>query len=324
MAVRRIRQKWYVDFRFQHADGRTERVRKRSPIQSKAGAEEFERKLRTALLEPAGVARKEVPKFSEYASEFMQTYAVANNKPSEQASKASMLKHHLLPAFGKMRLDEIKAHPIEMLKAELLAKGISRKRVNNVLACLGKMLRYAHEIELVGTVPRIRLLKIAPQKFDFLTFDEYLRLIEATKADRERQAIVLVGGDAGLRQGEMIALEWGDVDLVAGMLTVRRSAWRGIVGAPKGGRERKIPLTARLALVLKAHRHLRSDRVFCRSDGSPLTQSAIEAALRFSCKRAGLRVIGSHALRHYADLRVMPRPTCSTTSAEEVAAIHAA
>jgi very-short-patch-repair endonuclease len=181
----------------------------------------------------------------------------------------------------RTQFDEIKAHPIEKLKAELLAKGISRKRVNDVLACLGKMLRYAHEIELLDSVPRIRLLKIAPQKFDFLTFDEYLRLIEATKADRERQAIVLVGGDAGLRQGEMIALEWGDVDLVAGVLTVRRSAWRGIVGAPKSGRERKIPLTARLAAVLKAHRHLRSDRVLCRSDGSPLTQSAIEAvALR--------------------------------------------
>ena len=285
MAVRRIRQKWYVDFRFQHADGRTERVRKRSPIQSKTGAEEFQRTLRTALLEPARALRKEVPKFSEYASEFMRTYAVANNKPSEQAAKASMLKHHLLPAFGKMRLDEIKAHPIETLKAELLSKGMSRKRVNNVLACLGKMLRYAHEIEQLESVPRIRLLKIAPQKFDFLTSDEYLRLIEATNADPERQALVLVGGDAGLRQGEMIALGMGrcglghwDADRAA--LSVARHRWR-----TEGWPGTEAPLTARLASALKAHRHLRSERVFCRTDGSPLTQSAIEAALRFSCKR---------------------------------------
>jgi Phage integrase family len=38
--------------------------------------------------------------------------------------------------------------------------------------------------------------------------------------------------------------------------------------------------------------------VLCHSDGRPLTQSAIEAALRFGCKRAGLRSIGSHVLRH--------------------------
>jgi hypothetical protein len=48
-----------------------------------------------------------------------------------------------------MRLNEIKTHPIEVLKLEMLAKGKSRKRVNNVLPCIGKMLRYAHEVELI-------------------------------------------------------------------------------------------------------------------------------------------------------------------------------
>jgi integrase len=182
--------------------------------------------------------------------------------------------------------------------AELLARGKSRKWVNNILACLGKMLRYAHEIELIEVVPRIKLLKIAPQKFDFLTFDEYSRLVDVMKGEPARRALLLSGGDAGLRQGEMIALEWGDVDLVAGTLTVRRSSWQGIVGAPKSGRDRKLPLTARFAVALKPHRHKRGDLVFCHEDGRPFTQSAIEAALRAACKRAGLRQIGSHALRH--------------------------
>jgi integrase len=102
----------------------------------------------------------------------------------------------------------------------------------------------------------------------------------------------------GVERNSCIALEWGDVDLMAGTLTVRRSDWRGIVGSPKGGRDRKVPLTVGLAATLKAHRHLRSERVFAQRDGAPFTQSAIEAALRYACKRAGLRVIGSHVLRH--------------------------
>ena len=76
------------------------------------------------------------------------------------------------------------------------------------------------------------------------------------------------------------------------------SPWRGISDTPKSGRDRKIPMTARLFGALKAHRHLRSDRVFCHADGSPFTQSAFEAALRYACKRAGLRPIGTHVLRH--------------------------
>jgi integrase len=297
VAARRIGSRWYADFRFQHADGRVERIRKRSPVASKAGAEEFERQLRTGLMTPSRIT-KEVPTFSAYAAEFMKTYVVANNKPSERSMKASILKHHLLPAFGEMRLDLIKMHPIEMFKASLLAKGLSRKRVNNILAVLGKMLRYAHEVELLDVVPRVKLLKVPPQEFDFLRFEELSRLLEAVKGDPERTALLLMGSDAGLRQGEMVALEWGDVDLVAGTLTVRRSSWRGIVGTPKSGRDRKIPLTPRLRAALRAHRHLRAELVFCHADGSPFTQSAIEAALRFACKRAGLRSIGSHVLRH--------------------------
>jgi integrase len=297
VAVRKIDGKWYTDFRFQHADGRMERIRKCSPIQSKAGAEQFEHDLRTRLRAPVCIA-KEVPIFSAYAEEFMKSYALANNKPSEQEAKACILRNHLIPAFGEVRLDQIKTHPIEVLKADLLANGKSRKRVNNVLACLGKMLRYAHEVELIDTVPRIKLLKLPPQKFDFLTFEELSRLIDAVKDDTERRALFLVAAEAGLRQGEMVALEWGDVDFVTGTITVRRSSWRGIIGSPKGGRERKIPLTAKLRAALKAHRHLRGERVFCHDGGSAFTQSAIEAALRHGSKRAALRRIGSHVLRH--------------------------
>jgi integrase len=298
MSARKIGKKWYADFRFQFADGRTERFRKQAPVQTKAGAEEFERQLRISLLTPVRSTQKEVPLFSAYADDFMATYATANNKPSEREAKACILKHHLLPAFGEQSLDAIKTHAIETLKAKLLAKGLSPKRVNNILVCLGKMLRYANEIELLDVVPRIKLLKVPPQKFDFLTREEFSRLIEATTGDLARRALLLAAGEAGLRQGEMIALKWGDVDLVAGTLTVRRSSWRGLVGTPKSGRDRKIPLTVRLASALRACRHLRSDLVFCHQDGSPITRSIVAATLRHACKRAGLRVIGSHVLRH--------------------------
>lgn len=105
----------------------------------------------------------------------------------------------------------------------------------------------------------------------FDDFDEYELLIQAAKSlDRNTYVIVLLGGEAGLRCGEMMALEWQDVDLQKRQLCVQRSEWKGHVTVPKGGRLRYVPLTIRLATALRDHRHLRSPRVLCQPDGSPL------------------------------------------------------
>ena len=69
-----------------------------------------------------------------------------------------------------------------------------------------------------------------------------------------------------LRCGEMIALEWADVDLGNRQLCIRRSDWNGQVTTPKGGRLRHVPLTRRLTAALSEHRHLRSARVLCQDD----------------------------------------------------------
>jgi integrase len=74
--------------------------------------------------------------------------------------------------------------------------------------------------------------------------------------------------EAGMRCGEMIALEWTDVDFNTRQLCIRRSDWNGHVTSPKGGRLRHVPMTRRLAAALSDHRHLRSPRVLCQDDRS--------------------------------------------------------
>ena len=72
-----LRIGWRVDFVFKHADGRNERVRRQSPVQTKRGAEDYERQLRQVMLNPRPEG-KDVPIFSRYAEEFMTTYAETN------------------------------------------------------------------------------------------------------------------------------------------------------------------------------------------------------------------------------------------------------
>jgi site-specific recombinase XerD len=69
------------------------------------------------------------------------------------------------------------------------------------------------------------------------------------------------------------------------------------VTVPKGGRERYLPLTVRLASALRTARHLRGDRVLCDEHGAPLTQKEVQGIMRRVARRAGVRP-GVHILRH--------------------------
>jgi hypothetical protein len=92
---------------------------------------------------PPVTVHKEVPTFQTFADEFMRTYAAANNKPSEQRAKENILGVWLKPRFGRTRPDQIKVRDVEALKAAMLAKQKSAKRINNTLTVLGRILRYA-------------------------------------------------------------------------------------------------------------------------------------------------------------------------------------
>ena len=69
-------------------------------------------------------------------------------------------------------------------------------------------------------------------------------------------------------------------------------------GSNEGGRERKVPLTENLERDLKAIRHLRGPLVFCQEDGSPMSVWQFHERLEATCRRAGLRRIRWHDLRH--------------------------
>ncbi len=123
------------------------------------------------------------------------------------------------------------------------------------------------------------------------------RLVDASRSDLQNYLVVLLGGEAGLRCGEIMALEWTDVDLNKRQLCVARSDWKGHVTAPKGGRLRYVPLTKRLTEALKEARHLRGPRVLCETNGQPLTQKVVQVMMRRAARRANVKP-GVHILRH--------------------------
>jgi integrase len=228
----------------------------------------------------------------------MDGYARANRqKPSGIAAKETILNRHLIPTLGDKKLDAITNEDVQRLKQRLKEK--APKTVNNTLTVMNVLLKAAVEWGVIERHPcSIRLLPTPITEAQFHDFDAYDRLVQAAnRLDPNGYLLVLLGGDAGLRLGEMMALEWSDVDLGKRQLCVQHSDWKGHVTTTKGGRPRHVPMTERLAAALHAHRHLRGKRVLVRAGGEPLTMKIVQDHVARAAQKGAVRP-GVHILRH--------------------------
>ena len=293
---------WDVDVTVLLATGDRFRERRKLPASySKTIAREWGERRERELLRDGPKQRKEreVPTLKEFAPRFLDCYAHANRqKPSGIAGKVTILNVHLVPNLGAKTLDNVTNEDVQRLKHQLKHK--APKTVNNVLTVLNVLLKMAKEWGVIEDVPcAIRLLKTPKTSANFHDFAAYERLVGAAEnQDARAYLIVLLGGQAGLRCGEMMALEWTDVDFENRQLRVERSDWQGQVNSTKGGRGRCIPMTERLFAALRSHRSLRSLRVLCQDNGEPLTQQIVRGYVRRAARRAKVVPDGVHVLRH--------------------------
>jgi integrase len=227
---------WEVDVTFRLPNGQKYRERSKAPVGSKSGAlrwgQDRERHLLQHGLEKP---RKEVPTLEAFAPRFIDDYAIANRqKPSGIAAKRTILNLHLVGTMGAKRLNAITTDDVQKLKHRL--REHAPKTVNNVLTVLSVLLKKAVEWDLIDRVPcSIRLVRAPKPSMGFYDFDDYERLLDVVKEfGPTAHLVVLLGGEAGLRCGEMIGLEWGDVDLTKRQMCIQRSEWRGHVTSPKG------------------------------------------------------------------------------------------
>ena len=316
MAVRRIKKSWWIDFR----SGGT-RYRIRSPQNTRAGALAYEALLRQKLIRgervtcgDRDVAREQT--FEQFAAKWFDEWVVPNTKPSVQRRRKYALSASLMPFFGRMPIAQITANDVERYKAHTLKRGVTNKTVNNMLSVFRQCVGAAYEwLELEGVPPKVKWLKCPMPKTDYLTPDECeLLLSHAGGVVRE---MILTALRTGMRQGELKGLQWSSVDWQSATITVRHSRcdYTKALGTPKNGRVRHIPMDAGVHWTL-LKRKQETGYVFLDTDGRPFDHKRLTRRLAGACKRAGLRQIGWHALRHtFASHLVMkgvPLPAVQT------------
>ncbi|NIT13905.1 MAG: tyrosine-type recombinase/integrase [Candidatus Dadabacteria bacterium] len=300
MAVRKIKNSWYVDITQNYI-----RYRKKSPDNSKVGARDYESFLRQKLargesinapqLDKNEIDRKQ--KFKDFVLKWFEIYVKNNNKHSEIFRKKYVLQRHLIPFFGKTQMDKITSMQVESYKASKLATGLSNKTINNHLNVLSSCLHTAQDWLELKTIPKIKLLRLPPPKTVFLSQEECDRLL--TNTSGVCREVIFTALKTGLRLGELIALDWSDINWNDKTLTVRHS-WcdrkKGIV-TPKSNRERHIPLTDELYKKLLQKRQA-TGLIFVDGRNKRLDGKAINREIINACKKTGIKEVTCHTLRH--------------------------
>jgi integrase len=293
-----MRNAWWIDIQFNGA-----RYRKKSPDNSKAGALAFEATIRKNLargetIESAITRTQSEPTFGEFAWKWFDEYVVPNNKYSEQRAKRYILNSSLVPFFGTLPIRNITTHHVEQYKAHELNTGVTRKTINNRLTIFRKCVCTAYEwLSLTGAPPRVTWLKCPPSLADYLSADECELLLR--NASGLNHEMILTALRTGMRQGELKALQWSSIDWQNRSLAVQHSRcdYTGELTSPKSNRVRHIPMDVDVyELLLK--RKKETGYVFLNEKRQPFDAQCLKRRLARVQRKADLRKIGWHTLRH--------------------------
>jgi integrase len=288
-------------------EGQEIRRRWKSPHTSRTATERWAReKAKSYLTTRAAKEKEPAPIMAEYAVRYVVDHVrTCKLRPSTADTMHTTLKHHLIPMFGELRVDQINDDHINEIKSLDLAAGT----INHILQVLSQILKHAAAKGLLSRMPEIKRIRDRGGRHGFYSPADYNRLVTAAASEPRALVLVLLAGDAGMRIGEIMALEWSRIDYGANKVHVELSDWRGHIGPPKGGKPRSVPMTPRLRAALRDLEALRdseasSARVLTRSqgrfgqEGARVTYSSSRQWLRAAHARAGVTPLGIHALRH--------------------------
>jgi integrase len=185
-----------------------------------------------------------------------------------------------------------------------LASGVKAATVQKALVMLKGMLKQAVEWDYLRVNPaqNVKAPRREHVEMDALTPDEIHTFLAALAP--EWRPLFFTAIFTGMRLGELLALQWSDVDWRGGTIRVRRSVWQGQFQDPKTRNAvRTIGMSPRLRTVLMEHKldapWSEHDLVFCTADGGLLDDANLRhRVFEPSLRVAGLRKIRIHDLRH--------------------------
>ena len=314
-----LTKRWYppdgwsqksIDRELNKVAGEFERQCKAGEILSRT--EQAEQERLTAI---AAQALPTLRQFTETV--FLPAFQVTSSEHSVSSYRV-ILKTHIFPALGEVKLPELTPAQISALLTELQREGKSHGTVIKVYTVLRGVLKKAFLDDVIDRNPMDKVARPKPRKDEIkkdgaeaYTVDEVVRILNClSKEPLKWQTYMYFLIDTGVRRGEAVGLKWEDIDFQSGILKVQRSVGytpeRGIyVDTTKNRRMRSFDLDPQTLALLRRLRQSQCDAgtpsewVFTQNDSADVMHP--DSPTRYMKKftdRYGIDHLHPHKLRH--------------------------
>lgn len=267
---------------------------------------------------------KQIPMFKDYADSWIKITVPATCKQQTSNGYNDALRLHILPIFGDMKVTEITKGQIKDFLFDRLNQGYAVSTVNQMKNVIAGIFNKAVDDEIIPANPAHMLRGIfngrkQKESIDPLSRDELSLLLNAVQEHfSEHYTLFLLLARTGMRIGEALALQWGDIDFNSRFIDVKRTLVKGRIETPKSGKYRRVDMSRQLTEVLKAHQLESKKRglmlgigalpeyVFTNKQSNPIdVDNWRRRVFNKALEKAELRRIRIHDLRHtYATLRI--------------------
>ncbi|MBI3910611.1 MAG: site-specific integrase [Armatimonadetes bacterium] len=262
---------------------------------------------------------------AEYLGHWLSDYARPNVAPKTWERYEEIVRLHLIPALGGLRLDRLQPLHIQGAYSRWLESGrrdgkggLASRTILHHHRILREALQQAVRWQLLARNPAdaVDPPRPAPQEMAALDEAGTARLLEAAR-DTWLYVPILLAIATGMRRGEILGLRWQDVDLEKGALSVRQTLEQTQANGlafkqPKTPKSRRaVALPAVIVQELRRHRgaqaerqlllgptYHKSDLVCCHDDGSLIRPSVLSKCFGSLLRRSGLAHVRFHDLRH--------------------------
>lgn len=267
-------------------------------------------------------------KFQDFAEQWFEEYAKLNLRNTSY-ERMKQLTVRVYPAIGHLRLDKITSRHIQQFINDLALNGkslkngrpLSRKTAVHHLSFISDVFSYAVKMEMLTDNPckRVTVPKGEKKEKDIYTLEEVAQLFQLLEtAPLKYRTFFTLAIYSGFRRGEMLGLEWKEVDWEHNVISVRRTsnytASKGIytdtTKTKKSQRSLKFPQSVmdllreykaeqdeeRIKLGTKWQDY---DRLFVKWDGRPMNNNTPYFWLKEFCEENNFRFCDIHSLRHF-------------------------